>query len=253
MRGAEGSAGALLALGAVALGAAVCIYGVLAPLRAALADATAITFASEDSSLTALFGLSPWVVPAAVVSGCAWVIAPALRRNESPGLMIAGAMIGALVVSGWLLTGYLAHDEFDVLQHRPMSLTFAMPLAQLMHSITNGAVIGNVFGLTLVTGALGGAFASAALAGTLRWTIPAGREIARIVLGGGLMGIGVVFAGGCNIGQGLTGLSTCSIFALLAILGTVLGLRLGLAGLMRFEMVQVDRRSYGGHPSTKPE
>ncbi len=249
VRGAEGSGGALLALVAVALGAAACIYGVLAPLRSALAEATAITLASEDSSLAALLGLPSWLVPVAVVSGCVWVIATALRRRESPGLMIAGAVIGALVVSGWFLTGYLAPDEVEMLLNRPMSLTFAMPLAQLMRSIVSAEVSGNVFGLTLVTGALGGAFVSAAVSGTLRWTMPAGREIVRIALGGGLMGIGAVFAGGCNIGQGLTGLSTCSIFALLAILGTVIGLRLGLAWLVYFEAVQIDRRAYGAGPS----
>jgi len=249
VRGAEGSGGALLALGAVALGAATSVYGVLAPLRFALVDATAVTLATGDSSLTALIGLPSWVVPVALVSGCVLAIAPAIRRNESPGLIIAGAVIGALVVSGWFLTGYLAQDEFDMTPLRPMSLSFATPLAQVLASAENGLVMGNGFGLALVAGVLGGAFVSASMSGTLRWTLPASREIVRIALGGGLMGIGAVFAGGCNIGQGLTGLSTCSIFALLAIVGTVLGLRLGLVWLMHVNAIQPDRRSYGRRPS----
>lgn len=248
VRGAEGSGAALLALGIAALGAATSIYGVLAPLRFALVDATAVTLASGDSSLAALIGVPFWTVPVAVVIGCALVIIPAIRRNESPGLMIAGAVIGALVVFGWFLTGNLAQDKFEMVPLRPMSLSFATPLAQILRSVEYGQVIGSGFGLALITGVFGGAFASAAMNGTLRWTLPARREIVRIALGGGLMGIGAVFAGGCNIGQGLSGLSTCSIFALLAIVGTVLGLRLGLMWLMHIDAIQLDRRSYGRRP-----
>ena len=248
VRGAEGSGGALLALGVAAVGAATSIYGVLEPLRFALVEATAVTLASGDSSLTALFELPVWVVPAVMVTGCALAIVPALRRNESSGLIIAGAVIGVLVVSGWFLTGYLAQDAFDMTPLRPMSLSFSTPLAQMMRSVEYGQVVGTGFGLALITGVFGGAFASAAMSGTLRWTLPAGRDVVRIALGGGLMGIGAVFAGGCNIGQGLSGLSTCSIFALLAIVGTVLGLRLGLVWLMHVDAIQLDRRSYGRRP-----
>ena len=158
-------------------------------------------------------------------------------------------MIGALVVAGWFLTGYLAQDAYNMIPLRPTSLSFSTPLAQLIGTVETRHVMGNGFGLALVMGVLGGAFASAAKSGTLRWTPPASREIVRIVLGGGLMGIGAVFAGGCNIGQGLTGLSTCSIFALLAIAGTVLGLRLGLMWLMHDDAIQPDRRTYGRRPA----
>ena len=148
-------------------------------------------------------------------------------------MVLAGALIGALIVSGWYVTGYLARDEFGMAAQRPASLTFVGPLAQLMHYVASGEVMGNAFHLALVVGALAGALVSATAHGSFRWTMPAGRELARVSLGGGLMGIGAVFAGGCNIGQGLTGVSTLSASALLAVIGMVLGMRLGLAWLMR--------------------
>ena len=78
VRGAEGSVGALLALVAVALGAAACAYGVLAPLRSSLAVAPAMSLPSGDASVTALLGLPSWVAPAVVAIGCALAIAPSV-------------------------------------------------------------------------------------------------------------------------------------------------------------------------------
>lgn len=245
VRGAEGSASALVALFAVALGAAATSYGVLEPVRSALAESTVMTLASDDSSLAAVLGLPSWLVAAAVVLACVLVVVPAMRRNASTGLVIAGALVGALVVASWYLTGNLARDEFDMAAQRPVSLTFAAPLAQSVHSVTSGEPTGNAFLLMLVAGALVGAFGSAVAGGGFRWSMPASRELARVLLGGGLMGTGAVFAGGCNIGQGLTGMSTCSISALLAVAGIVAGMRLGLAWLLRAENAPAEEQTSG--------
>ncbi|MES0328639.1 MAG: YeeE/YedE thiosulfate transporter family protein, partial [Gammaproteobacteria bacterium] len=51
-----------------------------------------------------------------------------------------------------------------------------------------------------------------------------GKGMAKIaLLGGALMGIGAIMAYGCNIGQGLSGISTLSIESLLAVIGMVMG------------------------------
>ncbi len=242
VRGAEGSVGALLAMVAVGLGAAACAYGVLAPVRASLAEATAIPLASGDASVTALLGLPAWLAPAAVAMGCTLAIASTVRRHASAGMVLAGALIGTLVVMGWGVTGYLARDEFAMDVFRPSSLAFAGPLAQLTRFIVSGEMTGNIFPVALVVGALLGAFASALACGQFRWVFPSLPEILRVVLGGGLMGVGAVFAGGCNIGQGLTGMSTLSVSALLAVGGMVLGMRLGLSWLLRAENSKVRGR-----------
>lgn len=250
VRGAEGSTSALFAIGAAAIGAAASAYGVLAPARTALAEATAVAVASGDASLTGMLGLPTWIAPVVVVIVCALVIVPSMRRHASGGLVLAGALIGVLVAAGWFVTGYLARDEFDVTGQRPVSMAFASPLAQSLHFFTSGELVGNLFQIALVIGVIGGAYASAAARGGFRWTIPSGREIARVSLGGGFMGVGAVFAGGCNIGQGLTGLSTCSLFALLAVIGIMIGLRLGLAWLLREEKVKVDESVCGDFRSS---
>ena len=241
VRAAEGSAGALAALVAVGAGAAACAYGVLAPSRTGLAESTALALAAGDNSLTALLGVPFWVAPVAVAVGGALAIAAGVRRHASGGMVLAGTLIGALIVAGWIVTGYPARDEFAVAVHRPASLAFAGPLAQFMRYVTSGEITGNGFPLALMGGALAGALASAVSRGNFRWTMPAAPEFIRTVVGGGLMGIGAVFAGGCNIGQGLTGVSTLSLASLLAIAGMAIGMRMGLAWLLHMD------QAHGNH------
>jgi uncharacterized membrane protein YedE/YeeE len=244
VRGAEGSVGALLAMVAVGIGAATCAYGVLAPIRSTLADATAIAVISGDISVTALLGLPAWLAPTVVALGCALAIALAVRRHASAGMVLAGALIGTLVVMGWGVTGYLSRDEFDMSVARPASLAFAGPLAQITRYVASGEMMGSLFPVALVVGGLLGAFASALARGQFRWVVPSAHEITRVVLGGSLMGVGAVFAGGCNIGQGLTGMSTLSVSALLAVGAMVFGMRLGLAWLLRAEQSPTRRHDF---------
>ena len=53
------------------------------------------------------------------------------------------------------------------------------------------------------------------------------------------MGVGGVLARGCTIGQGLTGLSTLSIAAPIAVFAMVVGARLGLTHLIEGRPVLV--------------
>ena len=48
------------------------------------------------------------------------------------------------------------------------------------------------------------------------------------VLGGSLMGIGGIIAYGCNVGQGLTGVSTLSFESMLAFTGMLIGTAVSL-------------------------
>jgi uncharacterized membrane protein YedE/YeeE len=63
------------------------------------------------------------------------------------------------------------------------------------------------------------------------------QDTALHIIGAACMGIGGVTAGGCTVGQGLSGLSTLSVTSMIAVLGIVLGavggLRLQMWLLMR--------------------
>lgn len=53
-------------------------------------------------------------------------------------------------------------------------------------------------------------------------------RIQHCLAGGAMMGIGAIFAGGCNIGQGLSGVSTLSVTSLLAAASVFFGAALGV-------------------------
>lgn len=232
---AEGSGGALLALLAFALAATATQFGAIEPVRLWLTSATAVESAPGASSISTLLGMPHWVLAALVAGACLARVALAARADRSPGLLAAGAAVGALVVAGWWITGYLARDEFSAL--RPASLTFSGPVARASEYLLAGRGSGSGFDVSLAAGVLGGAWVSSLLARRYRWVPPDPGHVLHALAGGTLMGVGAILAGGCNIGQGLSGMSTLSVGSLIAVVGIVLGMGLGIAWLDRTERV----------------
>ncbi len=232
---AEGNGGALLTLMALAIGAMASLYGVIAPLRQWLASTTSVVVASGDASVAKLLGFSPWLFAVAIGVVCLAVILVLGRYTASKGLTIAGIVVGGLIVAGWLITGYLSIDEFDYHVHRPASVSFAGPVARAgIYLVSKGSVVSN-FSVPLLIGVLLGSAGSARLNRTLRWRPPQVSRIGYHLTGGLLMGVGATFAGGCNIGNGLSGISTCSLEAIIATTAIVAGMRLGLGWLQHAE------------------
>jgi uncharacterized protein len=230
---AEGSGAALLALLAFALMATATQFGGIEPLRVWLASATAIEPSVGSSSLAALLGIPSWAVAALVVGACLWLVFRSDSKHRSLGLLAAGAAIGTLVVAGWWITGYLARDEFSAL--RPASLTFSGPVARATEYLLAGRGSGSGFDVSLAAGVLGGAWLSSLMARSWRWVPPHSGHVLHALGGGALMGLGAILAGGCNIGQGLSGISTLSAGSFVAVVGIVLGMRLGIFWLERTE------------------
>jgi uncharacterized protein len=225
IRSAEGNIGALLTLIAFALTSMATLFGVLGPLREWVL-ASALPIQAGDASLSLILGWPVWALPIGVSFGCFAVVLWLTRPRDHLGAILAGSSIGLLIVAGWWVTGVLALDDFDPLP--PSSLAVAGPLARSAAWLSVGWSTGTAFSLALVPGALIGALAAAVIAGEFRWIPPAGDRVGAYLVGGILMGFGAMIAGGCNIGQGLTGLSTLSVTSLLAVFGIFAGMLLGL-------------------------
>jgi len=243
VRAAEGNLGPLITLLVFALAAAGTYYGLLEPVRGWLADRTSTQLGTGDASLAALTGLPSWAAAGAMIITCVALIAFLGRETRSLGMLAAGGAVGMLVTLGWWLTGTLTQDGFSA--HLPASLTFSGPLASAAVLVTTGNVAGHTIALPLLAGTLLGAFASALLTRSFRWTMPQADKLGHLLTGGALMGIGAILAGGCNIGQGLSGVSTMSAKAFLAVAAIVVGMRLGLAWLMRREFRAGEPQSAG--------
>ncbi|MGI9386979.1 MAG: YeeE/YedE thiosulfate transporter family protein, partial [Methyloligellaceae bacterium] len=71
------------------------------------------------------------------------------------------------------------------------------------------------------------------------------REMRRHLLGAFLMGFGGVFALGCTVGQGMTGISTLSIGSPLALLGIFIGASFGIHYLVSENLSEAAHSFFG--------
>lgn len=230
VRSAEGNIGAIISLCSFILAGMATAYGILSPLRKWILEHTALNLGG-DAGLSALLGLPVWTGAAALVTACLAVIVLMGRHSNSKSLITGGVLIGLLIVGGWWITGYLDYDEFD--PKAPVSVSVSGPLTRAALFLFTPFDTEPTFTLLCMTGICLGAFCSAIAGRQFHWVAPDSRQVGYYLLGGAMMGIGAVFAGGCNIGNGLTGVSTTSVKALLALGMMVAGMALGLWWLQR--------------------
>jgi uncharacterized membrane protein YedE/YeeE len=210
--------------------------GILGPLRVGLAElGTLDTAALGGSTLTGILGAQLGTTTAFL---CALLLPGALlafaltnqRLYRKPRLIAAACVMGCAIAGGWLVTGVLA-DPFA--GQRPESLTFVAPLGRLILQVVGETLSGTGFAVATLFGVGAGSFAVAAARDELRWeAFDDQREMRRHLVGALLMGVGGVLARGCTIGQGLSGASTLSLAAPIAVLAMVMGAWLGLTHLI---------------------
>jgi len=234
----------------VAISAYVTLKGLFGVFRANALDAIAIQLTTTQDLPTlvaATFGLDPRAaaiaVPAAVATA---LLAFALARREMwrVDAVLAGAIVGLVVVAGWYVTGRIGYiaEHPDTLQeafvatqsNRPESLSLVAPYAYTIELLMfwSDASRHVTFGIATAAGIVAGSLAWALASRTFREeSFRDAGDLKRHIAGGMLMGFGGITALGCTIGQGLTGVSTLavgSIVTLLAIVG-------GAAAMMKLD------------------
>lgn len=227
----EGNLGSLLVLISYTVTAMIALFGVLEPMRAWITQQTALAMPIADSSLASILGVSPYLLGAAFAALCGVLILATGRNTRDGRLLAAGAGIGLLVVMAWWVTGYLAQDELD--PQPATSLSFSGPLARATLLLTTAQLSAGHFGVAVVGGVLVGSCLSAVVGRSFRLVLPDAAHVPHFLVGGALMGIGAIFAGGCNIGQGLSGVSTTALPSFVAIAAIFGGMRLGIVWLQR--------------------
>jgi uncharacterized membrane protein YedE/YeeE len=240
-----GDARALVVVAAMGLAAGASVDGVLEPARVALAAMSAIDLSAwgwRGQSLAEIAsGLTGRLAPTTtgLAAGIALTVVSLASRPlwRSPRNVVAGLVIGLAVAGGFLVTG-LAADEWARAPRPPVSLTFVRPAADVIDAVTVWAVPGHrAFAVASVVGVVVGAFLAGWAKGRLHWQGFVGwRDAALSLAGGLLMGIGGIAALGCTIGQGVTGLATLSLGAMIAVSGMIAG---GFAGLRLLEQFRL--------------
>ena len=211
-----GNLRALVAIITFSIVAHATLKGILAPARVWLSS---FTFdLGNTAGLTDLPG-SPFIWIAITVA----VLIVAITRLGVGGKDLAyGAAIGALVPLGWFVTGTFLFDEFDPIVFE--SLAFTSASSEALFWTVAGTAIAPGFGVGFFGGVLSGSALAALTTREFEWSgfnqdVPTQRYL----IGGSLMGVGGVLAGGCTVGAGLSGVSTLSFSAILALSAIIAG------------------------------
>lgn len=187
----SGNLRAILVLLVFAITAHATMKGIFAPIRTTLAQFTLPL--GDVTSLAALPGGA--VLWAGLIAAAA--LAFGLRSGNRPGHLALAALIGILVPLGWVGTGYLLLDEFDPITMESLSLT--APAAETLFYTAASTAVDPGFGPGLFGGIVIGAAISALIAGRFQWqSFETPAQTGRYLLGGALMGMGGVLAGGLH-------------------------------------------------------
>lgn len=155
--------------------------------------------------------------------------------RSSADNILAGVVIGLIVVAGWYVTGRFGFGmDPDTLEdvymgtnsHLAESMTFVAPLGYTMNLWaywTDTATI-VTFGVASVFGVIMGAFAYGVLHKTFRLeAFNSPQDLFRHIVGAILMGFGGVTGMGCTIGQGVTGVSTLAVSSFVVLAAIIAG------------------------------
>jgi len=203
--------------------------------------------------LSGMVGVNPGtlgLVLALLVGGglVLWALWDAEFRSSGHNLL-AGLGIGACIAAVWWIIGRMGfvaeHPEtldavyLGTAGGGMQALSFTSPMARTIEWVVFFDPAKTVtLGVVSVLGVVLGALAYALYNRSFHWEGFRGtQDTALHIVGATLMGIGGVTAGGCTVGQGLSGLSTLSVTSLIAVVGIMLGaiggLRLQMWLLMR--------------------
>jgi uncharacterized membrane protein YedE/YeeE len=218
------------------------LKGITAVVRVNTVDAVAVDMPSGEH-LGTLLGAALGMKPDAVVVYAGFALgaiflASALRHKDFWSLdnLLASFGVGAVVVVLWWISGHFGFvaEHPDTLESvyvatnsgRIEALTFVAPVAHtldwLMFFSDKSKVL--TVGVMSVAGIICGSAASAVLSKTFRWEGFANqRDLANHLMGSVLMGVGGVTAMGCTFGQGLSGISTLSLNAFVAVAAILVG------------------------------
>ena len=224
IRSAEGSLHAIIALLFFMLLAASAQFGFLENIRLGLTSSTAIDL-SGDASIATILGLPQWVPAVVIIS----VLIIYIVKNWNPAaksMVIGGMVIGGLVVCSWYITGVLAQDEFD--PTKPSAVTVSGPLARFGYILISSKIPALSFAISFVIGLAITVLIFSLATGRFKLEAPKKDTFKFAMLGGSLMGIGGIMAYGCNVGQGLSGISTLSFESMLAFSGMFIGTALSV-------------------------
>jgi uncharacterized membrane protein YedE/YeeE len=212
----EGMAGSFVVVLMFVIFAGATSVGALYPVAAWLRDVRAHVGGSS-ATLYHLLGLNPWWPILAVLLPLAvWaMLSKSIVSQRGWSWRKTGTLLGLIAGGAWLAS-FWSGDA-------PYGLRLTGPSASLLLYLTTGDVRQMNWGVFELLGVPLGAFVAATRNQEFHWRVPKAPRLMLQALGGSMMGVGAVVAGGCNIGNSLTGLALMSLTSLVATISLILG------------------------------
>jgi uncharacterized membrane protein YedE/YeeE len=236
----------------VGITAYMTLRGIVAPLRLASESATRTDLGATAipdllaSRLPLDGSILRWIISIALAAALLFMCFASRSFRASPRNIIGGLSIGLLIAAAWYFTGVIAQDEFNPLP--PASLSFVAPVGDAVEYLMIFTGTNANFGIAVVGGVIVGAFVTSVIRGKFEIEgFSNANDFFRQIIGAMMMGVGGVFAMGCTIGQGLTGMSTLSLGSALAAISIFAGGFVGASLLNRLENWQPQTRSTIDH------
>ena len=220
--------------------ALVTLSGIFGAFRVSVLQAPAVTVHLDKvQTLPAILGMATptGTLTVGLAIGAALLLFVFLSKEfrSSADNILAGIVIGLIVVAGWYVTGRFGFGmDPDTLEdvylgtnsHLAESMTFVAPIGYTMNLWaywTDAATI-VTFGIATVFGVVLGAFAYGIVHKTFRWeSFNSPQDMFRHIIGATLMGFGGVTGMGCTIGQGVTGVSTLAVSSFVVLAAIIAG------------------------------
>lgn len=211
---ARGCSGRLLVLAATgnlrsvvaglifAVVAQMSLHSWLAPLRNWLAGLW-ITQGGSNINLLAALRLPEWGGFALGIVLVFVALFEARRNNMPVGCLIFASGVGFAIAVGYLLTFALSQVSFEPVS--VASATFTGPSANMLMYLLDSTSVLN-FDIGLIAGVFAGSFLASMISGSFKFQgFEDEANMRRSMFGAVLMGFGGMLAGGCAIGNGVTG------------------------------------------------
>ncbi len=230
----EGQLSALVAILGFFLGAVMTADGLLSPVNNYLKTLKIDINGTANPALWDLFGSGPvvkWITIAVfsiVVLAFVFQGKPEFK-SKSKGFAwgLTGLLIGILTVLSWWMSSYFGGFPRGLAVSGPIREFFSVLLTKSTHSpfpeFSFLGIFRGSWGMFFILSVPFGAWLSAMSLKEFKWKIPPAAEFLTVFFGSILMGIGAVIAGGCNLGHGVTGMSTMAISSFVAICAIILG------------------------------
>ncbi len=252
IRFGAGNLKSLAVLIVMGLFALITLKGLIAVFRVQWLEQLFFTFSSVQTLDTVLYTWlvtlyqtpMPWVLIAIKLCPSLvliyWVLChPEGRKKKT---LVGGIGIGLCISAAWALSlgpGFLEEDPetleprfLKTYNNRPESLSFVAPIAHFLEWLIyfSDGSRRLTLGVASAVGVALGAFLNAKITQQFRVeSFQNSRDFTRHLSGAALMGIGAVLGLGCSIGQGITGISTLSIGAIITLIAMIMGARWQIA------------------------